>query len=364
MAHNIDMTNGRANMAFVGSRADIWHKLGNEMKPGQSIEEWSKAAGIDWRAIMVPAFRDLSGPDFVHLATSGLVLTDNVKHCVRSDNGAALGVATDGYVAHQPRELLELLYRYIGTDSRFQMDVAGSLKGGKIIWATATYKDGMTVGGDAHVMRLLMTTTFDGSGATIGKATATRVVCNNTLNAALADSRATIRIKHNTTFNADRAAKDLSNIARGFDEYAAMGDAMAAIETSKADISNMFKAVLDIPFDAKQDDLSTRKQNQFAALQDAYRKTIAEGTPAGSAWSALNAVTRYVDHDRATRGAGDSETEARFISAQFGSGAQMKEKAVAFLYKTATDRATKGDSDADLAALLKATPFRPTVIAA
>jgi len=360
--HEIDMTNGRANIAFRGSRDDIWHRLGTEMAPDMSLDAWAKAAGINWQAVMVPAYRDLRGNEFQHLTNGGLILTDNVKHCVRNDNGAPLGVATDGYVAHQPRDLLELLHRYIEQDKRFQMDVAGSLRGGKIIWATATYNGGMTVGGDKHVMRLLMTTTFDGSGATIGKATATRTVCKNTLNAALADNRATIRIKHNTKFNADRAAADLAAIAQGFDQYKAMGDAMAAIEASKADISNLFKAVLEIPFDAKQDDLSTRKQNQFAALQAAYRATVAEGTPSGTAWAALNAVTRYVDHDRSTRGAGSDETEARFISAQFGSGAQMKEKAVAFLYKTATDNAKRAPADTDLQAFLKATPFRPTVI--
>lgn len=38
MAHNIDMTNGRANIAFLGDHADIWHRLGQEMAPGMSTQ--------------------------------------------------------------------------------------------------------------------------------------------------------------------------------------------------------------------------------------------------------------------------------------------------------------------------------------
>jgi hypothetical protein len=37
MAHEIDMTNGRANIAFMGNRNDVWHRLGQEMKEGMTI---------------------------------------------------------------------------------------------------------------------------------------------------------------------------------------------------------------------------------------------------------------------------------------------------------------------------------------
>jgi hypothetical protein len=58
MPHNIDASNGQSNIAFLGSRDDIWHRLGQEMKPGMGVDEWRKAAGLDWSADNVAAFAE------------------------------------------------------------------------------------------------------------------------------------------------------------------------------------------------------------------------------------------------------------------------------------------------------------------
>jgi hypothetical protein len=158
----------------------------------------------------------------------------------------------------------------------------------------------------------------------------TRVVCNNTLDAALSDRKATIRSRHNTKFNAERVHAELATIAAGFDHYRQMAEAMVQVKQDKLDVSQFFKGLLDIPFDAKPDDVSGRKLNQFQALFNAYRETVQEGTQAGTGWTALNAVTRWVDHDRSTRG-GENKVEAQVLSANFGSGATIKAKAVELL---------------------------------
>jgi phage/plasmid-like protein (TIGR03299 family) len=329
--HNIDMTNGQANIAYLGSRKDVWHRLGQEMQPGMDIPAWAKAAGLDWRALMVTAIAALTGDQFDHLDPSTRMrVVDGRRHVVRSDNGQPLGYVSDSYEPVQPVEVLEWFQQYIGVDERFALDCAGSLKKGEIIWATATYKDRLSIVGEEHVARLLMTTTFDGSGATINKATMTRVVCNNTLDAALSDKSATIRTRHNTRFNPKRVADELATIAAGFGHYKAMAEAMVAVHQSDAQVSDFFKAMLDILFDAKREDISGRKSNQFQELTTAYRQTVNEGTQRGTAWTALNAITRWVDHDRSTRG-GASQQEAQVLSANFGSGAQLKAKAVGLL---------------------------------
>lgn len=330
MAHNIDMTNGRANMAFLGSRSDIWHRLGQQMEQGQSIEAWAEAAGLGWNAVKVPAIADITQLHLSPSATQHLRSVEDRFFVARSDNGHPLGYVSDVYQPVQPAQVLDWFQRYVGVDDRFQLDVAGSLKQGEIIWATATYRDSLSIVGEEHKARLLMTTTFDGSGATINKATMTRVVCNNTLDAALADGgKATVRTRHNTRFDAVRVSRELAAIAQGFEHYRVMAEAMVAADMSAEQVSQFFKACLDIPFDTKKEDLSTRKLNQFQALRNAYSETVREGTKPLSQWAALNAITRYVDHDKSTRG--DNKDEARVLSANFGSGAQLKAKAVALL---------------------------------
>lgn len=331
MAHNIDMANGRANIAYLGSRLDVWHRLGQEMLPGMDIPQWAEAAGLNWTARPVEIIPALAGASWDHLEPAKRMLpAPGRRAIVRSDNAHVLGVVSDSYQPVQPVEVLDWFKQYISVDDRFQLDVAGSLKSGEIIWATASFRDSLNIVGEEHKARLLMTTTFDGSGATINKATMTRVVCNNTLDAALADKKALIRTRHNTRFDAARVGRELATIAAGFEHYKTMAEGMVQIQQSAADVSAFFKQILEIPFDAKQDDISGRKMGQFQALSNAYRETVAEGTPSGTAWTALNAITRWVDHDRSTRG-GANQDEARVLSANFGSGSQLKAKAVGIL---------------------------------
>jgi len=340
MAHNLDQSNNRYNIAFLGSRNDVWHRHGQEMQPGQSIEAWAKEAGLNWEAIKVPALASLDTSAFSHIPEGKRMVDTGMYFNARSDTGAVISSAlSDRHVNVQPIDVLNWFDRYVSVDDRFQLDVAGSLRGGAIIWATATFNGAVTVAGDKHVARLLMTTTFDASGATTNKATMTRVICNNTLDAALTDTRATIRTRHNTKFNPARVTQELAQLAKGFGAYKAVGDALAQNEMAREELSVFFKNCLDIPLDHKPEDISTRKTNQFREVVAAYKTTVGEGAPAGSAWAALNAITRYVDHDRSTRSdTALNQHEARFTSAQFGSGAALKGKAMSLLMPRIKDR--------------------------
>lgn len=334
MAHNLDTTNGRANMAFTGSRNDIWHGLGQEMKDGMSIAEWAKAAGLEWSAIKVPAIAALEGSQFDHLpATERFRVVHDRFHVVRSDNGHPLGYVSDRYEPVQPADVLGWFDRYIGVDDRFQLDVAGSLRQGEIIWATATFRDGLSIAGEKHVARVLMTTTFDGTGSTINQGTMTRVVCNNTLNMALTDKRSVVKTRHNTKFDPARVGNELAAIAKGFGQFKAVGDALAQVEMAKTQVNAFFRECLEIPFEATKDQISPRKLNQFSALSQAYTVSKREGAADG-AWAALQAITRYVDHDRISSG----DAEKAFHSSQFGSGADLKTKAMNLLLPLIKDK--------------------------
>jgi phage/plasmid-like protein (TIGR03299 family) len=341
MAHNLDFSTGKAGFAFIGSRDDIWHRLGQQMQAGMSMEQWARQSGLDWTAIKVPAIAALTDSRFDHIdASERFAQVPDRFFVARSDTAHILspGTVSDVYQPVQPSDLLGWFERYISVDDRFRLDAAGSLLSGEKIWATATFNGDYEIAGSKHVARLLMTTTFDGTGATINQATMVRVVCNNTLNMAVADKRAVIKTRHNTKFDGARVGRELSELAKSFETFKAMGDALAVNEMSKADVSAFFKQCLDIPFEVKPEDVSTRKMNQFAALGNAYRATVAEGTEAGTAWTALQAVTRYVDHDRSTRSSSGNEIEAKALSSQFGSGAALKGKAMDLLLPRIKDK--------------------------
>src|SRR5215472_12114735 len=92
MAHNLDMSNNRANVAFLGSRRDIWHRMGQEMLPGQTIEQWAAAAGLGWQAVKVPAIVSLHGDQFNHIdADKRFLPAPGRSFIVRSDTAGLLG---------------------------------------------------------------------------------------------------------------------------------------------------------------------------------------------------------------------------------------------------------------------------------
>jgi Domain of unknown function (DUF932) len=110
---------------------------------------------------------------------------------------------------------------------------------------------------------------------------------------------------------------------------------MAQVEMTGVMVGDFFKKLLDID-NVDKDKVSTRTRHIFEDLKSAYWKTQEErNTKRHDAWSALQAVTRYVDHDRTVRNA-DHDIVGRFDSGLWGSGDAMKGKALDILKQLAT----------------------------
>jgi hypothetical protein len=188
-----------------------------------------------------------------------------------------------------------------------------------------------------------MSTSFDCSSPTINKPVLERVVCRNTFDAAMAEPQSAIKTRHSTRFNPKQVADEIAKIAQSYDKFKLMGDALAQATMAREEVSKFFKELVDIPFDAKREDVSTRKMNIFEELSTAYGTSLREANNnnAGTAWPALQAVTRYVDHDRTVRNVADfagGEHEARFAAATFGSGNDLKGKAWSLLMPRIADK--------------------------
>lgn len=343
MVHNLDFTTGRAAFAYQGERA--WHRLGQEVPEGADLNTWRIMAGLDFNVSKRPV---------VFAKSDGTMGETGRFALVRDDSESALGVASERYQPVQTQDVLEMFQRYIATDDRFRLETAGALKGGAVVWSLARFESDVTAGGDAHRAYLLLTTSFDGSLATTAKATVTRVVCNNTLSAALGDRDAQAKVSHATRWSADvvrRVHDQIEAQASAFDRFKGMADAMAQTRIAESVTRDIFKTlIIGKPVtDAELKEESGRARNQVQALIDACNATLREGTQGNTAWAALNAVTRYVDHERSTRvtsaSLGDSADQARLYSSLYGSGASMKAKAVEIIGAAANQ---------DFAAMLQA----------
>ena len=331
MAHNIENRDGVYSFAFTGERSEIWHRLGQELDANASREEWINAAGLDYRVEKVPAIASLNSSEFDHIAPENRFVETDKRFLARQDNGHILGIAGEGYQTVQPVDVWDWFENYITVDDRFHIDAAGVLGSGERLWITARFNGSLEVAGDRHLARLLMSTSFDASQATRNEATLTRVVCANTLRAAHMSAKAMVKTRHNTRFNGAQVAKELGQIAQSFAEFKAMGDAMAQSSMTRDSVQSFFATLLGVSPDAKPADISTRTKNIATDLAASYRRTQHErNTSRDDVWTALQAVTRYVDHDRSVRNAAN-ETVGRFDSGTFGSGDAMKGKAMELL---------------------------------
>jgi phage/plasmid-like protein (TIGR03299 family) len=319
MSHAIENVNGRWSFAFTGERSEIWHSLGQQVERGSPIEVWAQAAGMVHTVKKVDALARFPNGDTVNTY---------LKFLARTDTNAILGHATDGYQIVQPFEVLEWFDHYIMHDNRFQLSAAGVLDFGKRLWATAEFDGDYTIAGDKHRRYLLMNTTYDSTGATVNQATVTRTVCANTMRVAMSDKRAQIKTRHSTTFNGRSVALELAAIAQSFDDYKVMGEALAKAVMTIDQVQSFFAKLTGA---ATDDKVSTRKKNIIGELDHALMTTQRERNSFDcNGWTALQAVTRYVDHDRTVRNAGDgkdNEIAGRFESANWGSGDSLKSKA-------------------------------------
>ena len=167
MAHLID------SMAYTGQTP--WHGLGNILPPHQSLDVWLQAAGMNWTIEQSDVLYQ-GAPDNPILHTY-----PDSKVLYRSDTLAPLSVVSQRYNVVQPHEVLHF-YQDLVEAGGFELETAGSLKGGRKLWALAkTGRDLMLKGGDLVKSYLLLATSCDGTLCTTAQFISVRVVCNNTL---------------------------------------------------------------------------------------------------------------------------------------------------------------------------------------
>lgn len=313
MAHLIDMTNGRANMAFVGETP--WHGLGSQLTAGADIDQWRVEAGLDWHVGRSQVlFRPSAVPGSVIVKGESEVL-------FRDDTFAQLGIVSDRYKIVQPADVLEFFRDIVGVGG-MDLETAGSLDGGRKVWALAKTGHEFAIRGQDRINGyLLLSTSFDGSMATRAQFTSVRVVCNNTLQIAHADTKGAIKIPHSTEFNAEGVKIDLGILGGAFGKFEDEATALSGRRLTDKEAMALLASVLVNEPVTDVTELSSRKFNQIKSVYDLYAyagKGAGLASSAGTAWGLVNAVTEFVDHQAGRN------TNNRFRSGQFGQGAAMK----------------------------------------
>lgn len=309
MAHLVE------SMAFVCEAP--WHGLGNQLSPNQPIERWIAEAGMDW------SIND--SPVLFNVASDGLHIRNHSdsKVLYRSDTLAPLSVVSNRYQVVQPEEVLHF-YKDLVDAGGFELETAGVLKGGKKLWALAkTGQEALIKGGDRVKAYLLLATSCDGTLCTTAQFTSVRVVCNNTLQMAVADRSGSVKVPHSTKFDPKVVKEELGIGLSAWDAFIANIKDLSSRPVTGIEAAQFFSDVLDEQvIDLEGGPTSKAMQQVTALYSGAGMGSLLSGSR-GTAWGLLNSVTEYVDHKRRAR-----SQDYRLDSAWFGQGALLKAKAL------------------------------------
>ncbi len=340
MAHRLTTTNGRVEMAYTGEVP--WTKLGVQVEGMQSARMMLEHASMTWRVIMEPVyFKD--GTE-----------VPGKRALLREDSRGFFDIASDHYMPIQNVENADTMDALIANGAT--METIGSLDDGKRCWALARIPGNFdVVKGDEIKPYVLMAWGHDGKHGVAGKLTPVRVVCNNTLQAAMGygkwkeNSDFFIRHSKNASVNIDAARDALGMVAKQIEDTTELFRALAnrpLTQTESTDyVSQVFPYPASVRAESTEETLARLMGNPVGELEKAARdamgrvdevrgiivRLMGEGKGAeyapGTAWNAYNAVTEYTDHVYPVLQSGQVST-VKQQAVLFGATARVKDRAL------------------------------------
>ena len=264
-------------------RETPWHGLGTIVQEAPTSADALRLAGLDWTVNQNPVF------------TEGGFEIPNYKANVRSSDNTVLGIVTDRYKVVQNAEAFAFTDSIIDTGNVLY-ETAGSLRNGKTIWMLARMPE-TNILGDKFDPYMCFTNSHDGSGAVKVCMTPIRVVCNNTLNMALANASRCWSTKHigDISSKLEEAKHTLimaNNYMKKLDEEA---DKLANQKISEDEIAK----ILDELFPVNEDKDSDRKKNNVEEAKNQIMICYMAPDIAkfiGTKYGFLNAVSDWCGH--------------------------------------------------------------------
>jgi len=307
-----------------------WHNLGKVIQEAPTAAAALDLAEMNWKVRTEPLYR-ANGELLGERAPAVAIINDS--------NGKVLGVGGSKYVPLQNEKALNWFNPYLDTKMA-TLETAGTLKGGTVCWAMAKILSGgsdISIIGDDVVRKfLLLTWTHDGKRAIRVGFSPTRVVCWNTLSAAISagDTEKTlVKINHTARVEATLDdARDIMNLAnQSFDKTAESYKAMTRRSFTDDQLQGYVMQVLGYAeklAKAKAEDAEATLHARSKVIVDHVIELVHTGIGhdlsgvAGTWWAAYNGVTEYLSHEY-----GGSD-EARYANLWMGENAHKNQKAM------------------------------------
>lgn len=270
------------------------------------------AANLNWGVDKAPVGAEVYNKD--KFCYEYKTIPDAYAIC-RDDTNEPLGLVGGRYTPVQNIDAFNFFDNAIGKDKAI-WQTAGSFGNGQRIFVTAKLPDNISVNGDAVDTYLVFTNSHDGKSGVKMLFTPIRVVCQNTLNAAIRTSTNYVSYRHTQSVHSkiDEAAEILGICKQKAVECQTYWNALSKMKMTDKQVADYItKQVLNdkeyenlintghtpdefvIGYWRAADDaeISTRKMNVARSAYDYYFNGIGQKQIIGTAWGAVNAITGY-----------------------------------------------------------------------
>ncbi len=326
MAHNIHFNEQTNQHSFFSVNEKAWHGLGKVVTDYPNSREALEYAGLDFRVERRTLF---TSKRTLVPGTERLLIPDCFA-TVRLDTEQVLGVVGNQYEVVQNRDAFSFFDAIVKGEG-ILYETAGALGKGERIFITAKLPSYIKVGKEDLIEQyLFLTTSHDGSGSITAAFTPIRIVCNNTLNAALKNMSNSIRIRH--TNNAKQKLEEAHKVMGITNILSAqMEDVFnnwSKVKIKDKEVYKLIqlamvpnKEVLRDIRRGKEDELSTHFLN---ICMDAYQYAIGNetqqlDTTKGTLFGAYNGITGYFQNVRKYK-----DDEAKLRSLLYGGTGQQR----------------------------------------
>jgi phage/plasmid-like protein (TIGR03299 family) len=323
MADNINYNEQTGKHSFFSVKEKAWHGLGQIVSAYPTSAEAIGFAGLDFEVAKLPNIH--------RLPEERDVVSDNSFFTYRTDTGAVLGAKLGpDYHVVQNRDAFTF-FDAIAHGEGVMYETAGALGQGERIFIMAKLPDYIRVGNEDLIEKyLFLTTSHDGYGSITAAFTPVRIVCANTLNAAMRNHTNSIKIRHtaNAKERLEQAHKVMGISNNLSKELESIFNQWAKVRISDPEVKKLIqlaitpnKEVLQNIQVGKDDEGSTCFRNMCnAAYEYALSNPTQQAeTTKGTLFGAYNGITGYFQNVRRYR-----DGEAKLKSILFGGTAQQR----------------------------------------
>ena len=288
MAHKLNETNGKVSFAARGEKA--WHGLGQYVSEAMTSEQAIELGGLNYTVEKRPLY----APGWA----GTMVEAEGHYGNVRTDTNEILGIVKGRYRIVQNKDAFGFFDTIIDKGEAI-FETAGALGKGERIFVTAKLPEDMWVRGERVEKYIMLTNSHDGTSTIIAGFTPIRVVCNNTLTAALKKLDNKVSISH--TASAESRLKEASRVmgiaSKYMDEVNMTFESMTTRKLSDLEMKYFIETVMKTSMkeDKSDKEASTRMKN---LVDQVYSFAITHPTQTTEAayrtlWGAYNGISGY-----------------------------------------------------------------------